>query len=135
MEYRTELINVTETAAALHRLSETVPDAVEDALDRGGQWVTFQARDLLRGQITGTYLPHYPRTITHEVERSRFAVTMIVGPESGKPQGGMGPGVEFGSVNTGPRPHLFEAFDDRVEATLDRAKNNVARWPDGGGRR
>lgn len=54
---------------------------------------------------------------------------MIVGPESGRPQGGMGPGVELGSVNAPPIPHLFDAFDARVESILDRAGRNVARWP------
>lgn len=129
MEYRVHLVNVAETAAALYRMGDAVMDPVEDALERGGNWVKFQARDLLRGQITGTYLPHYGRSITSETERSGRMVSMIVGPESGKKQGSMGPGVEFGSVNTGPIPHLFDAFDDRVESILDRAGRNIARWP------
>lgn len=129
MEMRVSLVNVTETAAAMHRMGDTVPDAIEDALERGGKWVTFQARDLLRGQIRSVYLKHYPRSITHEVERSAGMVSMIVGPETGKLQGGMGLGVEFGSIHTGPIPHLFDAFDDRVDSIVDRAGKNIARWP------
>lgn len=131
MQMRVELVNVRETAAATLRLGENAYDAVEDAAERGGKWVTFQARDILRGQISGTYLPHYPRSITSEVERSAGMVSMIVGPESGKPQGDMGRGVEWGSVNAPPFPHLNPAFDDRVDSIVDRAVNNLARWPDG----
>ncbi|MEU5156750.1 hypothetical protein [Glycomyces sp. NPDC021274] len=131
MQYRFQLVNVSETAAAIARLGENAYDAVEDAAERGGQWVTFQARDILRGQTSGTYLPHYPRSITAEVERSAGMVSMIVGPETGKPQGGMGLGIEWGSVNAPPFPHLNPAFDDRVESIIDRAANNLARWPDG----
>jgi hypothetical protein len=116
-----ELINILETATWLDDLGEQLIDGVEDALESGGNRVVYQARDLLRGQgVTGTYLPHYPRTITSEVDRYSTHLDLIVGPESGRPQGGMGPGVEFGSVNTGPKPHLYNAFDDRVEGILDR---------------
>lgn len=129
--YRVETRNVRETAAALHLLADIAPEASEDVLERGGKWVTFQARDILRGQIRGVYLKHYGRSITSEVERSGGMVSMIVGPETAKPQGGMGPGVEFGSVNTGPKPHLFDAFEDRVDSILDRAARDIARWPGG----
>ena len=70
-----------------------------------------------------------PRSITSETERAAGRVSMIVGPDSGMLQGGMGPGVEFGSVNAPPHPHLFEAFEARVESILDRAGRNIARWP------
>lgn len=130
MQARVQLVNVTETAAALLRMGDMADDAVEDALERGGKWVTFQARDILRGKTTGTYLPHYPRSITSEVERGPGIISMIVGPETGKPQGGMGLGVEWGSVNAPPFPHLNPAFDDRVESIIDRAGRNIARWPD-----
>lgn len=129
MEVRVEVIGVREVARDFVTLSRTVLDPVEDALERGGRWVTFEARDLLRGQIRERYLVHYPRSISSETERGAGRLSMIVGPESGRPQGGMGLGVEFGSVNTRPIPHLFQAFDDRVESIIDRASRNVARWP------
>jgi len=131
VQARVQLVNVTETAAALLRLGGSAYDAVEDAAERGGQWVTYQARDLLRGQISGVYLKHYPRSITSETERAAGVVSMIVGPETAKPQGGMGPGVEWGSINAPGFPHLYKAFDDRVESIIDRAARNLARWPDG----
>lgn len=130
MQIRVETVNVTETAAALLKMGDLVTDAVDDALTRGGKWTRYQARDILRTEITETYLPHYARSITSETERSPGMVSMIVGPQSNRKQGGMGPGVEFGSVNTPPFPHLFKAFDDRVESIIDRAARNIARWPD-----
>jgi len=129
MHVRVELTNVVETAAALHQLGARVMGPVEDALERGGQWVTYEARDRLRPQITGTYLRHYSRSITSETERAPGRVSMIVGPETGRLQGAFGPGVEFGSVNAPPFPHLFDAFDARRESILDRAGRNIDRWP------
>lgn len=128
MQMRVHVVGVSETAAALLRQGDLVEDAVEDALERGGKWTRYQARDLLRTQIDEIYLKHYARSITSEVERSPGMVSMIVGPQTSYRQGGMGPGVEFGSVNTGPRPHLFQAFDDRVESIIDRASRNIGRW-------
>lgn len=127
--YRAELVNVKETQAALLRLGDTVMDPVQDALERGGKWVVYEARDRLRAQIRGRYLKHYGRSISSETERTAGSVTMIVGPETEKLQGGMGPGVEFGSVNTPPHPHLFSAFDARIDSILDRVGNNINRWP------
>lgn len=130
MDVRVQLVNVSETAAALHAMGRNVFDPIEDALERGGQWVTYEARDRLRSRLgRSAHLPHYPRSITSETERSAGMVSMIVGPETAKKQGAFGPGVEFGSVNTQPHPHLFGAFDARVESILDRASRNVARWP------
>lgn len=130
MQLRVELVNVRETAAALGKIAETAPEAVEDALTRGGNWTRYHARDILRSQITQKYLPHYPLAITSEVESGGGMYSMIVGPETSRRQGGMGPGVEFGSVNAPPFPHLFRAFDERVESIIDRAGRNLARWPD-----
>jgi hypothetical protein len=127
---RVEFVNVKETAADLDTIARIAPAAVEDALARGGKWTRYHARDILRSQITSTYLPHYALAITSEVEQSGGMYSMIVGPETRRKQGGMGLGVEFGSVNTGPKPHLFKAFDDRVESIIDRAARNIARWPD-----
>jgi hypothetical protein len=117
---KVELINILETATFLDELGEQLMDDVEDALEAGGKRVVYQSRDLLRAQgVTGTFLPHYFRAITSETDRYATHIDLVVGPESGLPQGGMGPGVELGSVNTGPKPHLYKAFDDRVDGILD----------------
>lgn len=129
MQVRVETTGVEKTAADIRRMAVDVLDGVADAFTRGGQWVTYEARDILRGQITQTYLPHYGRSISSEVNVSPSRISMIVGPESRRLQGGMGPGVEFGSRNAPPTPHLFDAFDNRRHAILERALQNIARWP------
>jgi hypothetical protein len=72
------------------------------------------ARERVLGQITRTYLPHYPNTITYDSWHNSAEVGAEIGPDSDRPQGGMGPGVEFGSINTPPKPHLFPAFEDEL---------------------
>jgi hypothetical protein len=116
-----QLIDILETATWLDDLGEQLIDGVEAELDAGGKRVVYEARDQLRAQgVSGNYLVHYPRSISSEVERFSTHLDLTVGPESDKKQGGMGPGVEFGSVNTGPKQHLFSAFDARVEGIFDR---------------
>lgn len=52
---------------------------------------------------SGAHGKHYPGTITSET-RVSTDVVVETGPEAGRPQGGMGPGFEFGSRNQ--PPHL-----------------------------
>lgn len=127
MRLDVELVNIAETAAAIDAMPTLMMDFAEDALERGGEWVTYEARDRLRRYSRGMYLKHYPAAITSETARYRDRLSMFVGPESKRLQGGMGPGVELGSVNTPPMPHLHDAFDARVDAILDRI-GSAAVW-------
>ncbi|MET8985833.1 hypothetical protein ABZW49_10330 [Nonomuraea wenchangensis] len=45
---------------------------------------------------------HYPKSITTEQVPAAEAIEWTVGPESMMPQGGMGPGFEYGSRNQPP---------------------------------
>jgi hypothetical protein len=126
MRFHAELVNVAETAAAINAMPKLMMDFAEDALDRGGEWVTYEARDRVRTFSRGMYLKHYPGSITSETARYRDRLSMFVGPESKRLQGKMGPGVELGSVNTAPMPHLHGAFDDRIDAILDRIASAAA---------
>src|SRR5690554_467122 len=96
-----------ELTAAPDRLSSQMKQIV----NRGALNIRRDAQRLIRGQITGTYLPHYPRAITYDIERAGDKVEAEIGPESDMPQGGMGPGVEFGSANAPPFPHLIPAYE------------------------
>jgi|SRR5690554_5917830 len=77
------------------------------------------ARNNIQGQITGRYLPHYPRSIDFDLSVSASGVDADIGPRSDMPQGGMGPGVEYGSSNAPPLPHLIPAFEDEVPTWMD----------------
>ena len=83
-------------------------------IDKGGKNIARVAKQIISGQIRGRYLPHYAKSISSEMVES---TTAEIGPGSGKRQGGMGPGVEFGSVNHGPLPHMFPAADQEIPNT------------------
>jgi hypothetical protein len=55
-------------------------------------------------QTAGKHGRLYPRSITAESVPAFMAAVVDVGPDSSKPQGGMGQGFEYGSVNQ--PPHL-----------------------------
>jgi len=67
------------------------------------------ARQRFDELTSGNHLPHYPKAITYDMHGPLAAE---IGPDSSKPQGGMGRGIEFGSSNTGPIPHMLPAADD-----------------------
>lgn len=50
-------------------------------------------------QSAGTHGRLYPNSITYSTTIGLAGIEAEIGPESGRPQGGMGPGFEFGSVN------------------------------------
>lgn len=68
---------------------------------------------------------HYPRSITAEQKPSMDGPDWEVGPESAMPQGGMGEGFEFGSVNQ--PPHLDGArAATGIEAPFEAAVKKIA---------
>lgn len=90
----------------------------------GAQAIARDARSLIEGQIRGVFLPHYPKAITSEMTGPLQAE---IGPESGRLQGGMGPGVEFGSAKHGPLPHMMPAADRQIPQVADQAGAAAAR--------
>jgi len=67
---------------------------------------------------------HYPRSITAEQKFVLDGPDWEVGPESGLPQGGMGRGFEYGSVNQ--PPHLDGArAATGIEAPFEAAVKKI----------
>jgi hypothetical protein len=64
---------------------------------------------------TGKYLKHYARSITFDVTDTADGGSAEIGPDKDLIQGAFGPGVEFGSSNHAPMPHLFPALDAEEE--------------------
>jgi hypothetical protein len=62
-------------------------------------------------ETSGTHGKHYPASITWQ-ERFSTDLEFEVGPEVGKPQGRMGPGFEYGSVNQPPHLDGNRAADE-----------------------
>lgn len=59
----------------------------------------------------GSHLPHLPAAITVEPKVSLGSIGVQVGPESGKLQGRLGKGDEYGSVNTPAHMNGHKAAD------------------------
>lgn len=100
---------------------------VDQVVERGALNVRRDARRLIREQSTGTYLPHYPRSITYDVDDPVDYAEAEIGPEEGKPQGGMGRGVEFGSARTAPLPHLHPALDLEIPRLVKHLRRVVGK--------
>lgn len=73
---------------------------------------------------SGSHGRHYPASITAETRTLATSALGDVGPDSSRPQGGMGRGFEFGSVNQ--PPHLdgakaLDANESKIEGLLNAA--------------
>ena len=80
-------------------------------------------------QTSGTHGKHYPKSITMDMLIGRD-IGVEVGPDSRLPQGSMGPGFEFGSVNQPPHLDGQRAADEvtpRLEREIDRTLTIVLR--------
>jgi hypothetical protein len=102
-------------ASDLHRYANQIDHAVtnlepefERITERAALNVKNESRRLLRLYFRRRYLKHYYRSIGYDMDGPLVAE---IGPDASMPQGKMGPGVEFGSKNTPPAPHMFPALD------------------------
>lgn len=73
---------------------------------------------------SGVHGKHYPASIDSELILSATSIAVDAGPNAGRPQGGMGRGFEFGSMNQ--PPHLdglraLETVAPRVDRMVDAA--------------
>lgn len=78
---------------------------------------------------SGRHGKHYPKSITTEQVPAADVAEWTVGPESARPQGGMGPGFEYGSRNqpphldgwqasVGQEPKFLKSLDDLAKDLL-----------------
>lgn len=107
-------------AAHLDSAVERCEDDLSKVVERGANNVRRGAQAHLTGQSRRRYLKHYPKSFSYDMLDPLEAE---VGPDSSKPQGGMGRGVEFGSVHTGPLPHWFPAADEEEPRFTEAAAN------------
>ena len=94
---------LAELTADLEQAAVKALPALAAVAEKAG--VSLQAK--WRANAKATAKKHgrwYPSSITHETKVTAAAVTVEVGPETGKKQGGMGRGFEYGSVKQ--PPHL-----------------------------
>lgn len=77
---------------------------------------------------SGEHGKHYPSSITYDTRLLTRSAIGEIGPDSSRPQGGMGRGFEFGSRNQ--PPHLdgakaASANEAKIETILTRAMDRV----------
>lgn len=77
-------------------------------VERGALNVKRGAVRIFDSYSNRAHLKHYPRSMSYDMINPLEAE---IGPDKSMPQGGMGTGVEFGSVHTKPMPHLGPALD------------------------
>lgn len=97
--------------------------AVRGVMDGMGEAFAAEWRGNAR-ETSGTHGKHYPDSIDSERRLSLDGVSVEVGPNRAKRQGGMGLGFEFGSENQPPHLDGLRAMDSmavRVERALDAA--------------
>jgi hypothetical protein len=73
-------------------------------------------------ETSGEHGKHYPASIDSELAFDLRGVSVDVGPNRDKPQGSMGRGFEFGSVNQPPHLDGLRALDGmqmRAERAMD----------------
>lgn len=106
--------DISELLAYAHQVEHAITRAepeLEQVGEAGIAGVERNARGRLRAWSRGRYLRHYPRSFGHE---QVGPLEWEAGPDASKPQGGMGRGAEFGSVNTPPAPHWLPAADEEA---------------------
>lgn len=97
-------------AADLGKIPGKAQKTVMDVVDESGEllraaWASNAAA------TAGEHGKHYPKSITADIKPGLGTIGVEVGPESSMPQGGMGMGFEYGSVNQPPHMDGNRAAD------------------------
>lgn len=103
MSMHIELQGLDELAVDMERAGPRVMDELYPVVKRGLQNIKTSWRKGARGSA-GAHGKLYPLAIDYDIARLGMRIDGEVGPQAGMPQGGMGRGFEYGSINTAPKP-------------------------------
>lgn len=106
-----KLFGRKELGDDLERAAREAVPAAKKVAGKGALQVKKTAQGIVRAASHRNYLPHYPRSISYDVEAHGTLVTAEIGPKTEKLQGGLGRILEEGTVNNPPIPHLSPALD------------------------
>lgn len=101
---------------------KTIP-ALRGVMEQAGEAFANDWRDNAV-ETSGEHGKHYPHSIDSELVFDVRGVSVDVGPNASKPQGSMGRGFEFGSINQPPHLDGLRALDGmqmRTERMVDAA--------------
>lgn len=105
-----------QAAAALTAVSAGAVPALRATMAVAGEAFAKQWADNAR-ETSGEHGKHYPNSITSNLALTFATVSVDVGPDRSKPQGGMGKGFEFGSKNQPPHLDGVRAMDASAVVT------------------
>ncbi|WP_326828679.1 hypothetical protein OIE13_22325 [Streptosporangium sp. NBC_01810] len=120
-------LDFSELLKLPHEIEDSAQRTAEKAYPVAKKFAEKLQRDWRRNaRVTALpHGPHYPRAITAEQKYALDGPDWEVGPESAMPQGGMGRGFEYGSVNQ--PPHLDGArATTGIEAQFAAAAKKIA---------
>lgn len=120
--------DLARLAQDLHQAPESVRRESLAVVKKGALNVKNEWRDNAR-ETAPPHGPHYPSSITFDVERTAEGVEAEVGPDKELQQGALGNLLEFGSVNNPPHndggralrteePRFGQALGDLGEKAL-----------------
>lgn len=109
---------VFDLADDLRASAGKIASALYDVYKAEGETFAGDWADNAR-QTSGQHGKYYPDSITSET-RISLGIVVVAGPETGRQQGGMGEGFEFGSRNQPPHLDGLRALGP-AEARLLRA--------------
>lgn len=119
-----DVSELLQYASQIASTADRVEPELSKVVERGGLNVKRESVRIFDSYSRRAYLKHYPRSMSYDMVGP---LEVEIGPDASKPQGGMGRGVEFGSVHTEPMPHLFPALDLEVPRVQKRALPILAR--------
>ena len=117
--------DASELNTLVGRLDESARAAMPQAeavVKRGALNVKNQARDLISGLA---HAPHYPRSISYDVEVGVLGVEAEIGPDKDRMQGALGNILEYGTANNAPFPHLGPALDREAPRFMENIERIV----------
>lgn len=106
-----DVSELLQYASQIASTADRVTPALSKVVERGALNVKRESIRIFDSYSNRAHLKHYPKSISYDMVNPLEAE---IGPDKSKLQGGMGTGVEFGSVHTKPMPHLFPALDLEV---------------------
>jgi len=119
--FKGDASEVFELAADLRGIGAKAVPALRGSMGAVGEALAKDWADNAR-ETSGEHGKHYPDSIDSELVFDLGGVSVDVGPNTAKKQGGMGKGFEFGSKNQPPHLDGLRALDGiqkRAERVID----------------
>lgn len=103
----------------LREAAANITDEVAAVVERGALNVKNEWRTRMRARSRHGRIPHLPKAISYDVERTPTGVEAEIGPVYSKKQGPLAHLLEFGSVNNAPHQDGAGALESEMDRFYD----------------